>query len=96
MLNSVYTPQVVVNGKTEFVGSQEGTLRNVITSDLGQDAGVTLNLDNAVTSGDKVSLNYHVSGGDNVQLVAALVQPYAKVSVKGGENGAALYRMCKS
>lgn len=86
-LSSVYTPQVVVNGKTEFVGSQEGTLRNVITSDLRQDSGVTLNLDNVITNGDKVSLDYHVSGGDNVQLVTALVQPYAKVSVKGGENG---------
>jgi hypothetical protein len=86
-LSSVYTPQVVVNGKTEFVGSQEGTLRNAIASDLKKNAKITLNLDHAITSGDKVSLNYHVSDGNNVQLVAALVQPYAQVSVKGGENG---------
>jgi hypothetical protein len=78
---------VVVNGKTEFVGSQEGTLRNAIASNLKKEAKATLNLDHAVVNGDKVSLNYHASGGDNVQLIAALVQPYAKVSVRGGENG---------
>src|SRR5476651_2318953 len=30
----VYTPQIVVNGKKEFVGSEEGTLRNAIQSGL--------------------------------------------------------------
>ncbi|MES2112408.1 MAG: DUF1223 domain-containing protein [Bacteroidota bacterium] len=33
-LSSVYTPQIVVNGRKEFVGSEEGTLRNAIKSDL--------------------------------------------------------------
>src|ERR1700739_857201 len=27
-LESIYTPQIVVNGRKEFVGSQEGTLRS--------------------------------------------------------------------
>ena len=30
----VYTPQIVVNGKTEFVGSDEGKLRNAISANL--------------------------------------------------------------
>src|ERR1700709_1958776 len=33
-LESIYTPQVVVNGNKEFVGSQESTLRSVIKDDL--------------------------------------------------------------
>ncbi|MEO6849831.1 MAG: DUF1223 domain-containing protein, partial [Mucilaginibacter sp.] len=33
-LSSVYTPQVVVNGRTEFVGSEEGALRGAISTNL--------------------------------------------------------------
>ena len=30
----IYTPQAVINGRKEFVGSQEGTLRSTIKADL--------------------------------------------------------------
>ncbi len=33
-LPQVYTPQIVVNGKKEFVGSEEGTLRDAIKNSL--------------------------------------------------------------
>src|SRR5580704_2729726 len=39
-LNSVYTPQVVVNGRKEFVGSEAGTLRAAIQSGLQQGGDV--------------------------------------------------------
>jgi hypothetical protein len=86
-LKSLYTPQVVVNGKTEFVGSQEGTLRSVIQTDLKSSSKATLHLDHATLGTDKISVDYHSSEGRNVQLVTALVQPYAQVNVKRGENG---------
>lgn len=86
-LKSLYTPQVVVNGKTQFVGSQEGTLRSVIQGDLKSDSKVTLKLDHATLGANKISVDYHSSEGRNVQLVTALVQPYAQVKVKSGENG---------
>lgn len=86
-LSSVYTPQVVVNGKTEFVGSQEGTLRNAIESNLSKSGKATLDLDHAVLADNKIAVSYHASSVNGVQLVTALVQPYARVSVKGGENG---------
>lgn len=43
-LQSVYTPQIVVNGKTEFVGSQESTLRSAIHNGLLQSRGTALNI----------------------------------------------------
>src|ERR1700761_8258700 len=33
-LESVYTPQVIVNGKKEFVGSEESTLQNSVSAAL--------------------------------------------------------------
>ncbi len=33
-LNSIYTPQIVVNGKTEFVGSDKNKLQQTITKEL--------------------------------------------------------------
>lgn len=86
-LKSLYIPQVVVNGKTEFVGSQEGTLRSVILTDLKSGSKATLNLDHATIGTVKFSVDYHSSEDRNVQLVTALVQPYAQVNVKRGENG---------
>src|SRR5258706_12849303 len=32
--NSIYTPQAIVNGEKELVGSREGELRNIIQQDL--------------------------------------------------------------
>src|ERR1700754_3293098 len=43
-LQSVYTPQIVVNGKKEFVGSEEGTLRNAITAGLRVQPGGALRI----------------------------------------------------
>ena len=44
-LQSVYTPQIVVDGKTEFVGSEENTLRAAIHTSLQKTPTAQLNLD---------------------------------------------------
>ncbi|MDF2431558.1 MAG: hypothetical protein JWP44_1189, partial [Mucilaginibacter sp.] len=43
-LQSVYTPQIVVNGKSEFVGSEESTLRKAITASLQKAPAAQLTL----------------------------------------------------
>src|SRR5476651_1026951 len=63
-LQSVYTPQIVVNGKTEFVGSEESVLRNAIRANLEKMPANQLTL-NATNSGkSQVSLKYSVEGSD--------------------------------
>ena len=59
-LSSVYTPQAIVNGRTEFVGSEEGTLRNAIKTGLCKEAAKTeLTLSNIKTdANDKASVQY--------------------------------------
>jgi hypothetical protein len=86
-LQSVYTPQVIVNGKKEFVGSEEGTLRNAITAGLRVQPAGALTL-GAVTNQGQASVEYHANGtGKNTSLLLALVQKSAQTKVKSGENG---------
>ena len=87
-LSSVYTPQVVVNGKTEFVGSKEISLRNSIATNLKTPAKSELSLTNIKVAGNKVLLSYETDvlfGKCN--LLLALVQKNATINVKNGENG---------
>jgi hypothetical protein len=87
-LESVYTPQIVVNGRTEFVGSEEGTLRSAIKSSLQKETEVAITLNDVKAISNKASLKYQAQGisAGNVLLIA-LVQKSAQTKVGGGENG---------
>ncbi|MEN0053281.1 MAG: DUF1223 domain-containing protein [Mucilaginibacter sp.] len=86
-LQSVYTPQIVVNGKKEFVGSEEGTLRNAITAGLRVQRAGVLTLSVRTDQGH-ATIQYHANGtGKNASLLLALIQQSAQTQVKSGENG---------
>ncbi|SDZ79920.1 DUF1223 domain-containing protein [Pedobacter hartonius] len=85
-LSSVYTPQIVVNGRKEFVGSEEGTLRNAIKSDLKIAEKDELALNNIKVDGDKATIHYTTGAVDNSVLIIALVQKNAATKVQRGEN----------
>jgi len=86
-ISSVYTPQIVVNGKTEFVGSEEGTLRNAIKSALQKDAPAQLSLTDMQISRNMVQVHYDAKdAGNHSVLLLALVQKSAQSHVKAGEN----------
>jgi len=86
-LQSVYTPQIIVNGKTEFVGSEEGTLRNAISTSLQSNAGAKLGLVVANAGAMQASLKYTVEGAEkNTVLQVAVVEKSAVSKVGAGEN----------
>jgi hypothetical protein len=86
-LSSVYTPQIVVNGQTEFVGSEEGNLRNAIRTNLQRPAKAEITLNDVKINNDKASLQYHAEGVTNSSsLLIALVEKTATSKVKRGEN----------
>jgi len=86
-LSSVYTPQVVVNGRTEFVGSEEGTLRNAIKTNLQKEAVAQINLSNVKFDHNKAELQYQTQGKTaNSILLLAIVQKSAATKVERGEN----------
>jgi len=86
-LQSVYTPQVIVNGSREFVGSEEGTLRNAIKAGLQKDATAKLDLNVVNIDQGKASLKYAVEGADkNSVLMVTVLQKAATSKVAAGEN----------
>ena len=85
-LQSIYTPQIVVNGKTEFVGSNEAALRKAIDEGLKQSSTAGLSL-KAIVENGKIDISYQVEGKiKNSELVIALVLKSAQTKVSAGEN----------
>jgi hypothetical protein len=87
-LQSVYTPQIVVNGKTEFVGSEEGALRNAIKTNLQKTPAAQLTLNVSAASQNQATIKYNTEGTDkNTTLLLAVLQKNAQTKVERGENG---------
>jgi len=84
-LETVYTPQVVINGASECVGSDEGSLTKAITAGLDQTSATTLTLQGNI-EGDKLNVEYNTTDDKNAELVLALVQKSAQSNVRAGEN----------
>jgi len=84
-LETVYTPQVVINGASECVGSDEGSLTKAITAGLDQTTAATLTLQGNI-QGDKLNVEYNTTDEKNAELVLALVQKSAESNVRAGEN----------
>ncbi|MBF4515603.1 DUF1223 domain-containing protein [Flavobacterium sp. ANB] len=82
----VYTPQVIVNGKADYIASQETIVRNAIKQALSKPAASNLSLQ-ANQNNNNLNVNYTVEGvSKNSNLLIAIVQKYAKSNVKRGEN----------
>jgi hypothetical protein len=90
--NRIYTPQVVVNGRAECVGSQEGAVLNRITSALAAEpAGrVSLALDPPTADGHlrvKVGAKLaKAAGPGNLDLWVAIYESGLSTAVQAGEN----------
>lgn len=87
-LDQVYTPQIVVNGNTEFVGSSEGRLRGAIQTSLQKPAENVLALTDVHFTTAALNLHYqsHIKTA-NLALLVAFVQKNAQSHVERGENG---------
>ena len=84
----IYTPQMIVNGKVEFVGSDKGTAKERIEDALRQPAQVELYLDLELSEDRKeLSIEYKVKGfGANQVLNIAIVERGLSSQVTKGEN----------
>ena len=90
-LPSIYTPQIVVNGKEQFVGSDKIKLHNSINNGLKQAGAATLNI-TAGTQGGKITVSYKTNATGNLNI--ALIQSQAENKIGAGENhGATLHHV---
>ena len=78
----------MVNGKTEFVGSEEGTLRNAIKINLQKTASAQIELNALAVDPRQASIGYNTTGTDkSAVLLLAVLQKNAQTKVERGENG---------
>jgi hypothetical protein len=85
-LSSVYTPQIVVNGKTELVGSDKNKLQQTISKELSSEIIKPFDISAKSTDGKNVSVNLKSDNNSNEIINVALVQLQAQSDVKRGEN----------
>jgi hypothetical protein len=87
-LNNIYTPQVVVNGKKEFLGSNKSKLISSIEEQLNEKSVVSINLNVVQNTEGKIDVQYSAEGADakKEQAILVLVQKMATNEIKKGEN----------
>lgn len=86
-LESVYTPQLIVNGQYELVGSNRDKATTAIRKTLEEKARVQLSIENVMLRDKKLSFVVHPEGDiKKIDLLAVLVQKKAVIKIKAGEN----------
>ncbi len=82
-LNSIYTPQMVVDGQTQFVGSNLETANKAI-SDSAKNAKANIEISNA---NDKLKVKIsEIPPHDDAYVWVAIAEDNLKTGVKRGEN----------
>lgn len=85
-LTSIYTPQVIINGEKEFVGSRENELKTAIQHELNGPASPAIELTAKNTLAGIVNVSYKIANTATGLLNIALIQLKATTNVKRGEN----------
>lgn len=87
-LDGAYTPQMIVNGKTAFVGSNSAALSRALGAALDASPKATISQLSATKVGNIYTIKYNLQGDyKNAVLNIALVSAYETTAVKRGENG---------
>ncbi|MBB5055886.1 hypothetical protein HDF16_000555 [Granulicella aggregans] len=88
-LDSVYTPQMVVNGSEQFVGSDKGGLVRAVKEQIGRSESVALNISSVSRSGNSLSVSFSANGAipsTGVDIIAVVADDSDQSSVQRGEN----------
>ena len=85
--NSNYTPQLVVNGKEHFVGSNSSKIDRTISAYKKKKSANEVHLKDVTVTKKKISFEYDIKGGiNNKRLKILLVLDERTTKVKRGEN----------
>lgn len=85
--HSVYTPQLVVNGKSETVGNNRNTVKKLVAQQLSVKQTEFVSIEDVITGKNSVTFHYKVSGNSPDEVLnIALVQKQVTTKIKAGEN----------
>jgi hypothetical protein len=87
-LNSIYTPQTIINGKLELVGSKKEQIRKYIDKELTKSAVVSLIiLPQLSENATSIIIKYTVDGNaTGAEIHFMLIEKLATTNVRAGEN----------
>jgi len=85
-LNSIYTPQIIVNGKIQFVGNEETRLRETIEAELKEAPVYEIDLKVQSANKNQVLISCSTSTDKDLTLNLALVQNMSRDFIQRGEN----------
>ena len=89
-LESVYTPQLIINGEFEMVGSNRSVAEADIKNALNEKAKVDVKVEEVKRQNNIYSVSCTLMGEMNqTNVIAALLQKHAEMKVKAGENSGA-------
>lgn len=84
--SQVYTPQLIVNGKKEFVGSDREAVENSIQTALLNSNNATIDL-SAKASEKEINVNFKISESNSQnKVLITLVEKKSSTNVQKGEN----------
>jgi hypothetical protein len=89
-LDSVYTPQMVVNGRQQFVGSDKSRLERAIRTEQDQPQPIVLRILTTNIAGNSLTVKFSATADNafrGTDIVAVLTDDADQSSVLRGENG---------
>ena len=90
-IDSIYTPQMVVDGRAELVGGDASAARNAIMKAIAAPhATIAIGLEHRaadrIVAGISVTDVPKVSRGDHAEILVAVTESELRSDVRGGEN----------
>jgi hypothetical protein len=85
-INSIYTPQAIVNGRTECTGSDRKKLYTAVQDALEKNSHSNIEISAKASGVKQVAVSYKTGMDNRSMLQLAIVQTAATSSVKRGEN----------
>jgi hypothetical protein len=86
-LRSIYTPQMIVNGKEEFVGSDRTESSKAVATALNQKSLYTIAISRLTVSGEVLSFTYSLDKAPSDEIInVAVVEKNIENYVPRGEN----------
>ena len=90
-LESIYTPQLVINGRYELVGSNRQQAESIIQKVQEEAATAEIKITDTKKQDRNLTISCHLEGDiKNTQLLAALLQKHAERKIGAGENKGAI------
>ena len=84
---NVYTPQVIINGKQELVGSNESKIDAIVSSESSKSNKTSIKINSSELLGNQIAVKLNISDLDTASKVNfALVKMKEFTKIKRGEN----------